>query len=217
MLMTAPLGGSSFAPQCSLIFLHTSRRGAASSLLFLFPFGHSHFLCPSSLHWKHCLLSSTTSCCLTSFTPHCITLVVNASNLLLIFFIFSFSFPPLFLQFLAKWPNNLQFQHLCSSLPSNSHLSLASACLCLSKLLMVWLYTSKDMVLCLRKGGIFGCVGKVYLLWVLLTSISSADYLTDYLCLLGHKVFIQPGAYCSTNYCPNDMVKQSPLRRESLL
>ena len=151
MLMTAPLGSSPFAPQCFFIFLHTSRGGAASPLLFSFLFGHSHFLCPFSPHLKHHLLFSTTSCCLTSFTPHCITLLVNTSNLLLVFFVFSSLFPSLFLQFLAKWPNNLQFQHLHPSLPSNSHLSLASACLCLSRLLIVWLYTSKDMVLCLRK------------------------------------------------------------------
>ena len=44
---------------------------------------------------------------------------------------------------------------------------------------MVWLYTSRDMVLCLRKGEVFGCVGKVYLLQVLLTSISLADYFTN--------------------------------------
>ena len=190
MLMTAPLGSSPFAPQCSFIFPHTSHGDATSSILFLFPFGHSHFLCPSSPHLKHCLLFSTTSCHLTSFTPHCITLLVNASNLLLIFFIFSSSFPPLLLQFLTKWPNNLQFQHLCPSLPSNSHLSLVSACLCLSRLLMVWVYTSRDMVLCLRKGKNFGCVEKKnILLWVLLTSVSLADYFTNDLCLLGCKSF----------------------------
>ena len=60
---------------------------------------------------------------------------------------------------------------------------------------MVWLYTFRDMVLCLKKGGNFGCVGKVYLLQVLLTSISLADYLTNYLHLLGCKTFTQPGAY----------------------
>jgi len=72
---------------------------------------------------------------------------------------------------------------------------------------MVWLYTSRDMVLCLRKSEVFGCIGKVYLLQVLLTSVSSADYFTNYLCLLECKIFTQPGTYCPTSYCPNDMVK----------
>ena len=66
-------------------------------LFFPLPFGHSYFLYLSSPYLNHCLLSSTFSCYLTSFTPHCIILLVNTSNLLFIFFVFSFSFPPLFL------------------------------------------------------------------------------------------------------------------------
>jgi len=43
------------------------------------------------------------------------------------------------------------------------------------------------MVLCLRKGENFGCVGKVYFLQVLLTNVSLANYFTNYLRLLGCK------------------------------
>ena len=112
---------------------------------------HSLHLCPFSLHLKHS--TSTTSCFLIilSFTSHCITLLVNTSNL---FWgaVPLFSFPSLFLQFWARCPNPLQFQHSCSFFPSNFALNEARACFCLSKLLINELYCCKDMVLCLCKG-----------------------------------------------------------------
>ena len=63
-----------------------------------------------------------------------------------------FSFPSLFLQFQARCPNPLQFQHSCSFFSSNFALNEVRACFCLSKLLINELYCCKDMVLCLCKG-----------------------------------------------------------------
>ena len=132
-------------PLCSFTFSHTSRGGAASSLFFSFFFGHSHFLCPFSSHSKHLVSSLTTSCLLTSLTPHYITLLFNTSNLLPATFFFCSS---LLLQFQARYLNLLHHLHNFLFFPSNSVLNLVRACLWLSILLISWLYTSKDIVCC---------------------------------------------------------------------
>ena len=59
---------------------------------------------------------------------------------------FSSSFPLLFLQFLAKWPNCLHSQHFFPSLSSIFDLILVSARLVLSILLNRSLYISKNIV-----------------------------------------------------------------------
>ena len=148
MHIAAPLGGSPFALLCLFIFSHTACYGAASFFLLLsFFWGHSHFLCPSLPHLKHFTTSLTASCLLTSFTPHCITLLIRISNLFVNFF-FSSTLPPLFLQFLARWLNHLHSQHFLPSLPSKSDLILVSARRVLSILLRMSLYTSKNIVCC---------------------------------------------------------------------
>ena len=112
---------------------------------------HSLHLCPFSLHLKHS--TSTASCFLIilSFTSHCITLLVNTSNLFwgaVPLFFSSF----LFLQFQTRYLNPLQFQHSHSFFPFNFALNKTRACFCLSKLLINKLYCYKDMVLHLCKG-----------------------------------------------------------------
>ena len=155
------------------------------NFIFSFLFGYSHFLCLSSPHLKHCLLSSTTSCHLTSFTPHCITLLVNALNLFVFFFSSILSL--LFLQFLARWLNCLHLQHFFPFLSSNSDFILVSARWVLSILLSRLLYTSKNMVFLYLKGQFYCVVKRMYMSWVLLTNVLQLTYFTDYLCLLGHK------------------------------
>ena len=130
MHIAAPLGGSPFALQCPFAFFHTSHSGATSSVFLSFIWGHSHFLCPSSSYLKHCGLSSTISCLLTSLTPHCITQLSNILNLFpsAVFFLCS----SLLLQFRVRYPNFLHHLHNFLSLPSNSALNLVRACLWLS-------------------------------------------------------------------------------------
>ena len=95
----------------------------------------------------------TTSCFLIilSFMSHCITLLVNTSNLFWRAVPLS-SFPSLFLQFQTRYPNPLQFQHSHSFFPSNFALNEVRAHFCLSKLLINELYCCKDIVLYLCKG-----------------------------------------------------------------
>ena len=113
--------------------------------------GHSLHLCPFSPYLKHS--TSTTSCFLIilSFTSHCITLLINTSNLFWGAVSLS-SFPFLFLQLRARCPNPLQFQHSRSFFPSNFALNETRVCFCLSKLLINELYCCKDIVLHLCKG-----------------------------------------------------------------
>ena len=159
------------SPQCSCAFCHRTCAGlllhsfycafcgmatcTASSATYnffsSFQRGHSLHLCPFSPHLKH--FTSTTSCFLIilSFTSHCITLLVNTSNLFWREVPLS-SFPFLFLQFQARYLNPLRFQHSCSFFPSNFALNETRVCFRLSKLLINELYCCKDMVLCLCKG-----------------------------------------------------------------
>jgi len=79
-----------------------------TSFLFTFFYsGHSLHLCPSSLYLKHStfLISSCLLIILFS-SSHCITLLLNISNLFL-GTTFPFTFPPLFLQFQVRCPNPL--------------------------------------------------------------------------------------------------------------
>ena len=102
--------------------------------------GHSLHLCPFSPYLKHS--TSTTPTLLIvfpSFTSHCIILLDNISNLFLGVAPL-FSFPFLFLQFRARYPNPLQLQHSHSLFPSNFALNEVRAHFCLSKLLINELY-----------------------------------------------------------------------------
>ena len=122
-----------------------------SIALFLFSYNrHSLHLCSFFPHLKHS--TPTTSCLLIVFssTPHCITLLLNISNLFWGMTL-PFSFLSLFLQFWARCPNFLQLKHNFSLLSSSSSLSLVRECFCLSMLLRIELYCSKDIVLCLWK------------------------------------------------------------------
>ena len=139
MYIAAPLRGSPLALLCSFTFSHTLHSGPTSSLFPSFFFlGHSHFLCPSSLHPKHFTTSLTTSCLLISLTPHYITQFFNTSNLFSPTVFFSCSSP--LLHFQARCPNFPQCLHNLPSLPSSSALNLARARLSLSILLMSLLY-----------------------------------------------------------------------------
>jgi len=108
-------------------------------------------LCPFSLHLKHSTSTAFYFLIILSFISYCITLLVNTSNLFGGAVSLS-SFPSLFLQFRARCPNPLQFQHSYSFFPSNFALNLARVCFCLSKLLINKLYYCKDIVLHLCKG-----------------------------------------------------------------
>ena len=199
MLITASLSGNSITPLCSFIFFHTSYFGAAFSFLYFSSFfGHFHFLCPSSLHWKHLTFSSTFSCFLTSLIPYCITQLFNTSNLFptIVFFI---CFSPL-LHFWAKCLNLLHCLHNLPSLPSNSALSLVRAHLLLSMSLMSLLYWSRNIMLCSEH--IVLCKKKK--LYFLKDSLYSSPILLVH--LLGYKIFTQPDAYCLIDYCPNTRV-----------
>ena len=142
-----------FASQYCFIFSHTLRGGAASSLLFSFSSGHSHFLCPFYPHQKHFTFCSTTSCLLIFFTLHCITRLFNTLNFLPTTIFFFCTSPLLYFQ--VRCPNLPQCLY---NLPSSSALNLARACLSLSMLLMSLLYWSKDIVLC--SGQSFECKRK---------------------------------------------------------
>ena len=146
--------------------------------------GHSLHLCPFSLHLKH---SNFTTFCLfivLSSTPHCITLLNNTSNLFWgVILPLSSPFSK-FLQFWARCPNFQQLKHSFSFLSSSSSLSLMREYFCLSILLRIELYYSKDIVLYFWK-------------WYRFNGLS---YLI--LCLLECKIFIWPDVYYLTNYCP---------------
>ena len=114
------------SPQCSCAFRHKTCAGLllhSSCCAFrgmvtcttsfttrnFFPSfqrGHSLYLCPFSPHLKHSTFTVSCFLIILSFTSHCITLLDNTSNL---FWgaVPLFSFPPLFLQFQAKYPNPL--------------------------------------------------------------------------------------------------------------
>ena len=165
---------------CCYTFCGVAMHAAFFALPFsiLFYSRYSLHLCPFFPHLKH---SNSTASCLfivLSSTSHCITLLLNISNL---FWerIFPFSPSILFLQFWARCPNPLQLLHNFPLLPSSSSLSLVRACFSLGKLLINELYCCKDMVLCL-------CEGMEIMLIL--------AYLQ--LCLLGCKIFTQLGAYC---------------------
>ena len=114
----------------------------------LFHNGHSLHLYPFSPYLKHSTFTTPTLLIILSSTPHCITLLFNTSNLFWDIVIpFSASF--YFLQFQTRCPNPLQPKHNFPLLPSSSFLSLVRECFSLSKLLMIELYCSKDMVVCL--------------------------------------------------------------------
>ena len=110
---------SLFSPSCTfslmgctgLLFCYTFC-GVATCIAFfiLFHSRHSLYLCLSSPYLKHS--TSTLFCFLIilSFILHCITLLDNTSNLFLGAAPL-FSFPSLFLQFWARYPNPLQLQH----------------------------------------------------------------------------------------------------------
>ena len=147
ILILAPPGGSSFAPLYSFTFLHMFCSGATSSSLFLsLLLGHSYFLCSFSPHLKHRGISSTISCLLTSFTPHCITQLFNTSNLFSI--IISLFCSSLLLHFQVRCLNLLYLLYILPSLSSNSVLNLARAHLQLSILFMSWSYWSRGIALC---------------------------------------------------------------------
>ena len=150
------IGCASF-PFC-YVFCGIATHTASSSftLLNLFSFlifSHSrHFLYlhPHSPHLKHS--TATISCLLIILfsTPHCITLLLNTSNLFWeVMVLFSLFF--LFLQLWARCPNPLQLLHNFPLLPSSSSLSLVKAHFSLSKLLINELYYCKDIVLRLYK------------------------------------------------------------------
>ena len=101
--------------------------------------GHSLHLCPSSPHLKHFTPNILTLLIVFSSTPHCITLLLNTSNLFWGTTV-PFVSPLLFLQFRARCPNFLQHRHNFPFLPSNSALNLARAHFSLSRLLISWLY-----------------------------------------------------------------------------
>ena len=158
-------------PQCSCTFCHKTCAGLllhsfsctfggmathttpSTTCNFFSPFqrGHSLHLCPSSPHLKHFTFTISYFLIIFSFTLYCIILLDNTSNLFWRV-VPLFSFPFLFLQFQARCPNPLQFQHSCSFFSSNFALNKVRACFCLSKLLINELYCCKDMVLRLCKG-----------------------------------------------------------------
>ena len=123
---------------------------AALSTPFLSTFfhsGHSLHLCPFSSHLKHSTLLTSSCLLIVLFSnPHCITLLLNTSNLFL-GTTFSFFFPPLFLQFQARCPNLLYLLHSFPLLFSSSSLSLVRACFSLSRLLINKWYCSWDIVM----------------------------------------------------------------------
>ena len=108
-------------------------------------------MCPSFPHLKHSTLTISCFLIIVSLTLHCITLLVNTSNLFW-GIVPLFSSLSLFLQFWARYLNPLQLQHSHSFFPSNFALNEVRACFCLSKSLISELYCCKDMVLCLCKG-----------------------------------------------------------------
>jgi len=113
--------------------------------------GHSLYLCPFSTHLKHSTFTIFCFLIILFFISHCITLLDNTSNLFWRAVLF-FSFPSLFLQFQARYPNPFQLQHSCSFFPSNFALNNIRVRFCLSKLLINELYCCKDIVLRLCKG-----------------------------------------------------------------
>ena len=124
-----PFRGMSYALLYFCAFLHKEY----ASLLFCCTFyGITTHTTPPS---PHSLFS----------TPHCITWLLNISNLFW-GIVFSFSPSALFLQFWARYPNLLQLKHIFPFLPSSSALNLARACFWLSMLLMRELYCVWDIV-----------------------------------------------------------------------
>ena len=111
---------------------------------FLFTFFHSrHFLhlCSSSPYLKHLTLFASCLLIVLSSNPHYITLLLNTSNLFL-GMTFPFSFPPLFLQFWARYPNSLHLLHSFPLLPLSSSPSLVRVRFSLSRLLINEWYCS---------------------------------------------------------------------------
>ena len=127
--------------------------GFATHTAFSFLTHNGHFLhlCPFSPHLKHSTSTTPTFLIVFSFSPHCITLLHNTSNLFWGTTV-PFSSFLLFLQFRARCPNPLQHLHSFPLLPSSSSLSLARVRFSLSILLINELYCCKDMVLYLCKG-----------------------------------------------------------------
>ena len=120
--------------------------------IFFSVFQREYFLhlCSFSPHLKHSTSITFYLFIVLSFTPHCITLLNNTSNL---FWEIVVPFSPslLFLQLQARYPNFLQLKHNFPFLLSSSSLSLVRVCFSLSILLMMELYCCRDMVLYLYK------------------------------------------------------------------
>jgi len=78
-----------------------------------------------------------------------------------------------------------------------TYLYTISICLCVRSCRLYW---SRDIVLC--SGQIICiCVKKKCFYWGCIMF-----FLSYFVCLLGHKIFTQPGIYCLTDYCPNTRV-----------
>ena len=103
--------------------------------------GYFLHLCSSSPYLKHLTFFASCLLIVLSSNPHYITLLLNTSNLFL-GTTFPFSFPPLFLQFWARYPNPLHLLHSFPLLPSSSSPSLVRACFSLSRLLINEWYCS---------------------------------------------------------------------------
>ena len=194
-MCTAP-PSSTFLSFCCCTFYGIATCTAFSTSLFftLFHSRYSLYLCPFFSHLKHSTSTASYLLIALSSTPHCITLLLNISNL---FWgtIFLFSLPTLFLQFWARCPNSLQLLHNFSLFPLSFSFSLVRAHFSLSKLLINELYCCKDMMLCLCESM------EIMLIFAYLQ-----------LCLLGCKIFTQLGTYCPTNYCPNSLFRLLPNR-----
>ena len=158
------------SPQCSCTFcyrmctrllLHSfccascsmaTHIASSTTHVFLSPFqrGHSLYLCPFFLYLKHSMSTISYLLIILSFTPHCITLLDNTSNLFWRVVV-SFS-PSLFLQLWARCPNSLQLLYNFLLLLLSSFLSLVRVHFSSSKLLINELYCCKDMLLRFCKG-----------------------------------------------------------------
>ena len=190
--IVVPLGGIPHVLlySCTFLYIECTSFSFSHLLFSTSMFGHFHLQCLTPQHLKP--FTSSASCHLIYLSPPSllfITLLVSISNLFWDFLLFSFSFP--FLQLQARCPNFLQLQHSLSHLPYDCALNEARACFSLSMLLIRFLYCVWDIML----------ISQGY-------EINDWSYLM--LCLLGHKIFIQPGAYWPTNYCPNSMVRLLP-------
>jgi len=127
---------------CTFCSIATCATLLTSFLSTFFHSRHSLHLCPSSLYLKHSTFL-TSSCLLIILfsSSHCITLLLNISNLFL-GMTFPFIFSPLFLQFQVRCPNPLHLLYSFPLLLSSSSLSLVRVYFSLSRLLINEWYCS---------------------------------------------------------------------------